>query len=66
MEDHEEKRLAKIEWFKNSLQHHEALTASVADLEQSLLRGSLVLNGGAIIALLSVYSILTNKPAVHP
>jgi hypothetical protein len=61
----EQGKLAEIEWFKNGLQHHESLTNALAGFEQTLLRGALLLNGGAIVALLSVYSALNNKPAVQ-
>ena len=49
-------QLAKLELFKNDLQHHETLSAALVSLTQGVLRVSFLLNGGAIIAALSVYS----------
>ena len=49
-------QLAKLEIFKNELQHHETLSAALVSLTQGALRVSFLLNGSAIIAALSVYS----------
>ena len=56
MTDDEARQQAKLELFKNSLNHHETLTGAVVSLIQTTLRVSFLLNGGAIIAALSVYS----------
>jgi hypothetical protein len=61
----ETRRMAQLEWFKNTLAHHENLSAAVVLFGQSLLRGSIILNGGAIIAVLSLYGALEKKPAVQ-
>ena len=49
-------QLAKLELFKSELQHHETLSAALVSLAQATLRVSFLLNGGAVIAALSVYS----------
>ena len=56
MTDDEARQQAKLELFKNSLNHHETLSGAVVLLIQTVLRVSFLLNGGAIIAALSVYS----------
>ena len=55
MTDDEACQQAKLELFKNSLNHHEMLTEALVSLIQTGLRISFLLNGGAIIAVLSVY-----------
>ena len=57
-------QLAKLELFKNELQHHEALSATLVSLAQAALRVSFLLNGGAVIAALSVYSAKGNGSAL--
>lgn len=47
--------MAQVELFKNSLSHHSALSAALVAFIQTALRVSFLLNGGAIIAALSVY-----------
>jgi hypothetical protein len=64
MDDEEARRTAQIEWFKNALEHHENLSAAVVTFGQSLLRGALTLNGGAIVAVLTLYGALKEKPNV--
>lgn len=49
-------QLAKIELFKSELQHHETLSTAVVSLAHAVLRVSFLLNGGAVIAALSVYT----------
>jgi len=61
----ETRRMAKIEWFKSGLQHHETLTSAVVAFEHALLRGALVLNGGAMIAMLALYGAVQQKPPVY-
>ena len=56
MTDDEARQQATLELFKNSLNHHEMLSGAVVSLIQTTLRVPLLLNGGAIIAALSVYS----------
>ena len=56
MAEHDIADLAKLEYFKNELQHHETLSTAVVSLAQAVLRVSFLLNGGAVIAALSVYS----------
>ena len=57
MTDDEARQQAKLELFKNSLNHYEMLTGAVVSLIQTVLRVSFLLNGGAIIAALSVYIV---------
>ena len=55
MNDDEARIMAKLELFKNSLDHYSNLSTAFVSFIQSMLRVSLLLNGGAIIAALSVY-----------
>lgn len=66
MDDKEVRQMAQIEWFKNRLQHHETLTNAVIAFEHALLRGSIVLNGGAMIAMLTLYgAVVSARPVVY-
>jgi hypothetical protein len=61
----EAKQEAKIEWLKNALDHHENLSGAVVTFGQSLLRISMTLNGGSIVAVLTLYGALNPKPRVE-
>lgn len=58
--------MAQIELFKNSLSHHSALSTAFVSFIQSALRVSFLLNGGAVIASLSVYGALGDKAPIWP
>lgn len=55
MNDEEIRMAAQIEVFKSSLDHHSNLSTALVAFVQSMLRVALLLNGGAIIAALSVH-----------
>jgi hypothetical protein len=59
MNDEEFRMAAQIEVFKNSLDHHSNLSTALIGFVQSMLRVALLLNGGAVIAALSVYGAKT-------
>ena len=54
-DDSDGQRAAKLEILKHHLTQHGALSAALVSFFQSALRTTLLLNGGAIVATLSVY-----------
>lgn len=54
-------RAAKLEHFKHALSHHSALSTALVGFMQTTLRVSILLNGGAVIAALSLYSSKGDK-----
>lgn len=66
MTEEEARRSAALELFKNGLAHHETLASALVAFGQSALKVSYLLNGGAVVAALSVYGAKAGEAAPLP
>ena len=61
MTEHPHRHDGDLEYFKSALEHHRTLAAAFVTLGQGALRTPFLLNGGAIIAVISIYTAKDGK-----